>query len=138
MSHYKSYRVSDRWGGGGVVFRSIDRLSACVRKGRCLCLEAILPVATLVAHAALEAFFGTLDVQLRRRVRDAEPESLNVAVSHVLVLDAYDKTDRRSDLPQAQRSPHYGQPALAAASIDPPCGVNSHHALKDHNGVWGK
>ena len=35
-----------------------------------------------------DAFFDALDVPLRRRVRDAEPENLNAALSHVLVLDA--------------------------------------------------
>ena len=71
---------------------------------------------------ALEAFLDALDVQLRRRVRDADPETLNAAVSRALVLDAYDEADRRSGLSntQAQRSTRHGQPALAAASVDPP------------------
>ena len=71
---------------------------------------------------ALEAFLDALDVQLRRRVRDADPENLNAAVSRALVLDAYGEADRRSGLSntQAQRSTRHGQPALAAASIDPP------------------
>ena len=71
---------------------------------------------------ALDAFLDALDVQLRRRVRDADPETLNAAVSRALVLDAYDEADRRSGLSntQAQRSTHHGQPALAASSVDPP------------------
>ena len=71
---------------------------------------------------ALEAFLDALDVQLRRRVRDADPDTLNAAVSRALVLDAYDEADRRSGLSttQAQRSTRHGQPALAAASVDPP------------------
>ena len=69
----------------------------------------------------LEVFSDALDVQLRRRVRDADPENLNAAVSRALVLDAYDEADRRSGLSntQAQRSTRPGQPALAAASVDP-------------------
>ena len=68
---------------------------------------------------ALEAFLDALDVQLRRRVRDADPENLNAAVSRALVLD---EADRRSGLSntQAQPSTRHGQPALAAASVDPP------------------
>ena len=71
---------------------------------------------------ALEALLDALDVQLRRRVRDADPETLNAAVSRALVVDAYDEADRRSGLSntQAQRSTRHGQPALAAASVDPP------------------
>ena len=70
----------------------------------------------------LEAFLDALDVQLRRRVRDADPENLNAAVSRALVLDAYDEADRRSGLShtQAPRFTRHGQPALAAASVDPP------------------
>ena len=58
----------------------------------------------------LEVFSDALDVQLRRRVRDADPENLNAAVSRVLVLDEYDEADRRSGLSnsQAQRSTRHG------------------------------
>ena len=71
---------------------------------------------------ALEAFLDAFDVQLRRRVRDADPENLNAAVSRALVLDAYDEPDWRSgpSNTQAQRFTRHGQPALAAASVDPP------------------
>ena len=59
---------------------------------------------------ALEVFSDTLDVQLRRRVRDVDPEKLNAAVSRALVLDEYDEADRRSGLSntQAQRSARHG------------------------------
>ena len=58
----------------------------------------------------LEVFSDALDVQLRRRVRDADPENLNAAVSRALVLDEYDEADRRSGLSntQAQRSTRHG------------------------------
>ena len=73
---------------------------------------------------ALEAFLDALDVQLRRRVRDADPENLNAAVSRAVVhvLDAYGEADRRSGLSntQAKRSTRHDQPALTAASVDPP------------------
>ena len=59
---------------------------------------------------ALEVFSDALDVQLRRRVHDADPENLNAAVSRALVLDEYDEADRRSGLSntQAQRSTRHG------------------------------
>ena len=59
---------------------------------------------------ALEVFSNALDVQLRRRVRDADPENLNAAVSRALVLDEYDEADRRSGLSntQTQRSTRHG------------------------------
>ena len=45
-SHFKRFWGSDKC---GAVFRSIDDLPACFCVGRYLCLEPILPVATLVA-----------------------------------------------------------------------------------------
>ena len=38
-------------------------------------------------HLALETFLDALDIPLRLRVRDEEPEILNAAVSRALVLD---------------------------------------------------
>ena len=58
----------------------------------------------------LEVFPDALDVELRRRVRDADPENLNAAVSRVLMLDEYDEADRRSGLSntQEQHSTRHG------------------------------
>ena len=72
-----------------------------------LCLSR--PFSSFI-RLTLEVFSDALDVQLRRRVRDADPENLNAAVSRALVLDEYDEADRRSGLSntQAQRSTRHG------------------------------
>ena len=62
--------------------------------------------AGTIDQLALDAFVDSLDSQLKRRVRDADPSTLAGAVRRALVLDAYDEADRRTGPP-----PHHRQQA---------------------------
>ena len=48
---------------------------------------------------ALDSFLAALDESLRRRVRDAEPETLDDALHKALKYDAFDEADRRAGVP---------------------------------------
>ena len=77
-----------------------------------------------IDQLVLDAFVDSLDPQLKRRVRDADPSTLAGAVRRALVLDAYDEANRRTGPPphhrqQASRAgPSAGMLASAAAESE--------------------